>query len=72
MCDKLIETYEILDFKNGKNKLLKNCLWENGNTIAYLKGSKTPTFRQVKFDEQGELEDVWVNKEVKIFKIRQL
>jgi len=47
-------------------------LWESGKTTIYLKGSKTPTFRQVKFDEQGELEDVWVNKEVKIFKIREL
>ena len=71
-CDILIESYEILDFKNGKNKLVINCLWESGKTTIYLKGSKTPTFRQVKFDEQGELEGVWVNKEVKIFKIKEL
>ena len=71
-CDKLIESYEILNFKNGKNKLVINCLWESGKTTIYLKRSKTPTFRQVKFDEQGELEGVCVNKEVKIFKIRQL
>lgn len=70
-CYKLIETYEILDFKNGKNELVINCLWENGISMIYLERGNKPTFRQVKFDEQGELDEVWVNKEVNIFKIRQ-
>jgi hypothetical protein len=30
------------------------------------------SYGQGKYDEQGELEGEWVNKEVKIFKIREL
>ena len=70
-CDKLIETYEILDFKYGKIELVINCLWEKGITKIFLERGNKPTFRQVKFDNQGELDDVWVNKEVTLFKIRQ-
>lgn len=69
-CDNLIETYEILDFNNGKSELVINCLWEKGITTIYLKRRNKPTFRQVKFDEQGELDEVWVHKKIKIFKIR--
>lgn len=69
-CDKLIETYEILDFKNGKIELVINCLWEKGITKIFLESGNKPTFRQVKFDDHGELDEVWVNKEVTLFKIR--
>ena len=71
-CEALIETYQINHFTRNKKELNIYCSGENGKVIIYLKGSKRPSFRQVKFDEQGELEGVWVNKEVKIFKIRQL
>ena len=70
-CDELIETYEILDIQNGKNELVINCLWEKGISKIYLERRTKPTFRQVKYDKYGELDDVWVNKEVNIFKIRQ-
>lgn len=69
-CDELIETYEILDIQNGKNELVINCLWDNGKTTIYLERGNKPTFRQVKFNNRGDLDDVWVNKEVNIFKIR--
>jgi len=70
-CDELIETYEILDIQNVKNELVINCLWEKGISKIYLDRRTKPTLRQVKYDKNGELDDVWVNKEVNIFKIRQ-
>ena len=70
-CDELIETYEILDIQNGKNELVINCFWKKGISKIYLERRTKPTFRQVKYDKHGALDDVWVNKEVNIFKIRQ-
>jgi hypothetical protein len=70
-CETLIETYYINDFTKNKKELNINCSGENGEIFIYFKGRKRPTFRQVKFDEQGELYEVLVQKRIKIFIIRQ-
>ena len=69
-CETLIETYYINDFSKNKKELNINCSGENGEIFIYLKGRKRPTFRQVKFDEQGELDEVLVHKKIKIFKTK--
>lgn len=69
-CETLIETFYINDFTKNKKEFNIYGFGENGEITIFLKGRKRPTFRLVKFDEQGELDEVLVHKKIRIFKIK--